>query len=83
MSDSIYSLITVIVMISVDQNLFLNNNNNKNVFELLLQLSPMDVVPGDFFPMTGMSWAPFMVEKESSQAFLGVCIHHFFSFSLY
>ncbi|XP_041348800.1 ribosomal protein S6 kinase-related protein-like isoform X2 [Gigantopelta aegis] len=35
------------------------------------QLSPMDVVPGDFFPMTGMSWAPVMVEKESSKAFTG------------
>ncbi|XP_025091470.1 uncharacterized serine/threonine-protein kinase SgK494-like [Pomacea canaliculata] len=35
------------------------------------KLSPIDFVPEDFFPMSGMSWAPHLVENREKDLFEG------------
>ncbi|XP_071093448.1 ribosomal protein S6 kinase-related protein-like [Haliotis cracherodii] len=48
---------------------FFKNINFTDLIEK--KLSPMDVVPPEFFPMTGMSWAPHLAEKEMEEEFTG------------
>ncbi|XP_050410193.1 ribosomal protein S6 kinase-related protein [Patella vulgata] len=48
---------------------FFENLNFTSLIER--KITPMDVVPRDFFPMTGLSWAPFVADSEEEKNFQG------------
>ncbi|XP_046555057.1 ribosomal protein S6 kinase-related protein-like [Haliotis rubra] len=59
-----------VVLAALQEMDFFKNINFTDLIEKKVTL-PMDVVPAEFFPMTGLSWAPLLAEKEMEEEFTG------------